>query len=163
MNVFNTRANKPGHGWKSLYYLWIDLDWSECLGKSGIWTSLNGGLWPKGDYMEVVSFWTIVLLYCCKLLTCKVEVSRHGYPYKQAAHAHEENIVCVNVAYRLQFADCYQIVSLFALFQGGWVGTMLCEYFEYWIKYLNWNFFLLLIKQQYGDFANVNVLTKTDI
>ena len=27
--------------------VWMDLYWSECLGQSGIWTSLNGGIWSQ--------------------------------------------------------------------------------------------------------------------
>ena len=32
--------------WLNIVLLyWMELNWSECLGQSGIWTSLNGGLW----------------------------------------------------------------------------------------------------------------------
>ena len=30
------------HGWTEFCYVFMELDWSECLGHSDIWTSLNG-------------------------------------------------------------------------------------------------------------------------
>ena len=61
MNFLNTRHNKAFstcivdlipwrigyHGWKEFCYVWLMLDWSECLGTSGIRTGPNGELWEQ--------------------------------------------------------------------------------------------------------------------
>ena len=39
------------HGWREFCYVWLKLDWCECLAQSGIWTSLDGQLcWNKWHF-----------------------------------------------------------------------------------------------------------------
>ena len=39
------------HGWTEVCYVWSELDWSDCLGQSGIWASPNGELcWINGKF-----------------------------------------------------------------------------------------------------------------
>ena len=55
------------HGWTEFCYAWLQLDQSECLGQSVIWTSLNGELWqllilnsPCWGVLAIFILWYIV-------------------------------------------------------------------------------------------------------
>ena len=74
--------------------VWMELDWSKCLGQSGIWTSLDGGLWVTVSLILLLNGfghllqWTVVWWFYTFL---SVECWSPGVTFHFGALGHSMN------------------------------------------------------------------------
>ena len=112
------------HGWTEFCYVWLELDWSECLRQSGIWTSLNGELWgwvvPEDQrlwYLYIV--WLKLLLTPCTGCCKGTEFNQEPYIHCDKLFSHVENL-CLSYC---AFTFCLRIKNTFNQFDKRRVDT----------------------------------------